>query len=61
MTIKTSTDCPKSESSFSNQTTSHAIIVVPLYSAFMFDNAIVGCFLLTINNTTSKRKHETTG
>jgi len=41
-----STDCPKSESSFYNQTISHAIIATPLYSASVLDNAIVGCFLL---------------
>ncbi len=46
MTIGASTDCPKSESSFYNQTTSHATIVAPLYSTFVLDNATVGCFLL---------------
>jgi hypothetical protein len=46
MTIGASTDCPKSESSFSNQTTSHATIATPLYFASVLDNATIGCFLL---------------
>ncbi len=46
MTIGASIDCPKYESSFYNQTTSHASIIVPLYFASMLDSAIVGCFLL---------------
>ncbi len=46
MTTKASTNYPKSKSSFCNQTISHAIIVAPLYFASLFDNAIVGCFLL---------------
>ncbi len=46
MTTGTSTDCPKSKSSFCNQTTSHATIVAPLYYASVFDNATIGCFLL---------------
>ncbi len=46
MTTRASTDYPKSESSFCNQTISHAIIVAPLYSTFVLDNANVGCFLL---------------
>jgi hypothetical protein len=46
MTTRASTDCPKSKSSFYNQTTSHAAIVALLYSASVFDSAIVGCFLL---------------
>jgi hypothetical protein len=46
MTTGASTDCPKSESSFCNQTISHAAIAAPLYSASMLDNANVGCFLL---------------
>jgi hypothetical protein len=41
-----STDYPKSESSFCNQITSHATIDAPLYSTYVLDNAIVGCFLL---------------
>jgi hypothetical protein len=46
MTIGASTDYPKFESSFCNQTTSHATIVAPLYYAFVLDNATIGCFLL---------------
>jgi len=46
MTIGASTDCPKSESSFYNQTISHATIIMPMYSASMLDNANVGYFLL---------------
>ncbi len=46
MTIGASTNYPKSESSFYNQTTSHAAIVAPLYSASVLDNATIGCFLL---------------
>jgi hypothetical protein len=46
MTTGASTDCPKSKSSFCNQTTSHAAIVVPLYFAYVFDSANVGYFLL---------------
>jgi hypothetical protein len=46
MTTGASIDCPKSESSFCNQTTSHAAIVAPLYSTFVLDNANVGYFLL---------------
>jgi hypothetical protein len=41
-----STDCPKSESSFCNQTTSHATIVAPLYFDSVLDSATVGCLLL---------------
>jgi hypothetical protein len=44
MTTGASTDCPKSESNFCNQIISHATIVAPLYSAFVLDNATVGCF-----------------
>jgi len=46
MTIGTSTNYPKSKSSFCNQTTSHAIIATPLYFTSVFDNATVSCFLL---------------
>jgi hypothetical protein len=46
MTKGASTDCPKSESSFCNQTTSHVTIATPLYFASVLDNATVGCFLL---------------
>jgi len=46
MTTGASIDCPKSKSSFCNQTTSHATIAAPLYSASVLDNAIVGYFLL---------------
>jgi len=46
MTIGASTDCPKSESSFCNQITSHASNCCTFYSASVLDNAIVGCFLL---------------
>jgi hypothetical protein len=45
MIIGASIDYPKSKSSSYNQTTSHAIIVMPLYSASMFDNATIGYFL----------------
>ncbi len=44
--IRASIDCPKSESSFCNQTTSHAAIASLLYSTSVLDNATVGCFLL---------------
>jgi len=46
MTIGTSTDCPKSDSSFCNQTISHAAITTLLYSASVLVSATVGCFLL---------------
>jgi hypothetical protein len=46
MTTGASTNCPKSESSFCNQTTSHATIAAPLYYAFVLDSATIGCFLL---------------
>jgi hypothetical protein len=46
MTTGASTNYPKFESSFYNQITSHATIAAPLYSAFVLNNAIVGCFLL---------------
>jgi hypothetical protein len=46
MTIGASSDCPKFESSFYNQTTSHVVIAALLYSASVLNNAIVGCFLL---------------
>jgi hypothetical protein len=46
MTIGTSVDYPKFESSFCNQTISHAIIVTPLYFAYVLDSATVGCLLL---------------
>ncbi len=46
MTIRASTNYPKSDNSFCNQTTSYAIIAAPLYSASVFDSVIVGCFLL---------------
>jgi len=46
MTTGASTDYPKSESSFCNQTTSHAAIATPLYSTSVLDSATVGCFLL---------------
>jgi len=46
MTIGASINCPKFESSFYNQTTSHATIATPLYSASVPDNATIGCFLL---------------
>ncbi len=46
MTIGASNDYPKFDSSFCNQTTSHATIVAPMYIASVFDNATVGCFLL---------------
>jgi hypothetical protein len=46
MIIGASIDCPKSKSSFCNQTTSHATIVMPLYYACMLDNVTIGCFLL---------------
>jgi hypothetical protein len=46
MTTGTSTNCPKSENNFCNQTTSHATIVMPLYSTSVLNNAIVGWFLL---------------
>jgi hypothetical protein len=46
MTIGASTNCPKYESSFCNQTTSHATITSPLYFAFVLDSATIGYFLL---------------
>ncbi len=46
MTIGASTKCPKSDSSFCNQTTSHATIAALLYFAFVLDSAIIGYFLL---------------
>jgi hypothetical protein len=46
MTIGASIDCPKSKSSFCNQTTSHATIVVPLYFAFVLESTTINCFLL---------------
>ncbi len=46
MTIGTSINYSKFESSFCNQTTSHATNVVPLYSTFALYSANVGCFLL---------------
>jgi len=46
MTTRASIDCPKSESSFYNQTTSHVTIDAPMYSASMLNNVTVGCFLL---------------
>jgi hypothetical protein len=46
MTIGASTNCPKSESSFCNQTTSHATIATPLYFASVLDSATIGYFLL---------------
>jgi len=39
-------DCLKFEINFCNQTISHVAIVVSLYAAFVFDSAIVDCFLL---------------
>jgi hypothetical protein len=44
MTTGASIECNKSESSFSNQTISHATIVALLYFAFVLDNATIGCF-----------------
>jgi hypothetical protein len=46
MTTGASTNCPKSESNFYNQITSHVAIVVHLYSTSVLDNATIGCFLL---------------
>jgi len=46
MTIGASIDCPKFDSNFCNQNTSHVTIVAPLYYASVFDSATVGCFLL---------------
>jgi hypothetical protein len=46
MTTRASTNCPKSKSSFYNQTTSHATITTLLYSASMLDSATVVYFLL---------------
>jgi len=46
MTTGASTDCPKFDSGFCNQTTSHVAIAAPLYSAYVLDSATVGCFLL---------------
>jgi len=46
MTIGASIDYPKSDSSFCNQTTSHVVIVAPLYSTSVIDSAIIGYFLL---------------
>jgi len=45
MTIGTSIDCPKSENNYYNQTTSHATIVAPLYSASVLDSETIGYFL----------------
>jgi len=42
----TFTNYPKSDSSFCNQTISHATIIAPLYSASVLDNATIGYFLL---------------
>jgi len=46
MTTRASTNCPKYESSFCNQTTSHVTITAPLYAASMLDSATIGYFLL---------------
>ncbi len=46
MTIGTSIDCPKSDSSFFNQSISHVTIIAFLYFPFVFRTAIVGYFLL---------------
>jgi hypothetical protein len=46
MTTRTSTNCPKYESSFCNQTTSYATITTPLYAASMLDSATINYFLL---------------
>jgi hypothetical protein len=46
MTTKASTNCPKSESSFCNKTTSHATIVAPLYFTSVLNSATIGYFLL---------------
>jgi hypothetical protein len=46
MTIRASIDYPKSKSSFCNQITSHATIATLLYSAYVLNNATIGCFLL---------------
>ncbi len=46
MTTGASTNCPKSEINFCNQTTSHAAIAAPLYSTSVLNNVTVGCFLL---------------
>jgi hypothetical protein len=61
MTTGASTNCPKSDSSFYNQTTSHATIIAPMYSASVLNSAIVGCFLLLqLTAPFPKKKHETT-
>jgi hypothetical protein len=57
MTTGASIDCPKSESSFCNQITSHATIAAPLYSASVLDNATVGCFLLLQLTTPLPKKN----
>jgi hypothetical protein len=44
MTIGASIAYPKSDSNFYNQITPHAMIVVPLYFAFVLDSATIGCF-----------------
>jgi hypothetical protein len=46
MTTGASTDCPKSENNFCNQTISHATIAAPLYFASVLNSATVGYFLL---------------
>lgn len=46
MIIVASINCLKFLNNFHNQIISHATIVPPLYSTFMFSNAIVGWFLL---------------
>jgi hypothetical protein len=46
MTTRASTNCPKFESSFCNQITSHATIVKPLYSTSVLDSTTVGYSLL---------------
>jgi hypothetical protein len=61
MTIGTSIDYPKSESSFYNQTISHVVIVAPLYSTSVLDNATIGCFLLLQLTTPLPKKNQTTG
>ncbi len=44
MTMGASIDYPKFESNFCNQTISHAVIAMLLYSTFVLDSAIVGFF-----------------
>jgi hypothetical protein len=62
MIIGTSTNYPKSENNFCNQTTSHVVIVGPIYSTYVLDSAIVVCFLLLqLTSPLPKRKHETIG